>query len=61
MLKADRNIFSGLFIIHKKYGFSLSEMLQFSPGPVAPSIANADGTIFKTMKSKLLNEIEKDF
>lgn len=60
ILKADRNIFSGLLVIHEKRGISLSDVLKFSLGPVAWSLANVDGTIFKTVKSRLFDEIEKD-
>ena len=59
VLKADRNIFSRLLVIREKRGISLNEVLQFSLGPVAWSLASVDGTVFKTMKSKLLDEIEK--
>ena len=40
ILKADRNIFSRLLVINEKCGIGLREVLKFSLGPIAWSLAN---------------------
>ena len=56
----DSNIFSRLLFIREKRGISLSEVSKFFLGLVAWLLVNVDGTIFKTVKLKLFDEIEKD-
>ena len=60
ILKADRSMFSRLLVINEKHGISLRKVLEYSLGPIAWSLANVDGTISKTVKSKLFDEIEKE-
>lgn len=58
ILKADRNTFSRLLLVRKKCGISRAKCYSFLD-TVALSLANVDRTIFKTVKSKLFDEIEK--
>lgn len=41
-------------------GISLKDVLKFSLGPVSWSLANVDGSIYKSVKSKLLQSLEKE-
>ncbi|CAB4021755.1 Hypothetical predicted protein [Paramuricea clavata] len=59
-LKADRHIFARLLVIRGKRDVSLKEVLTYSLGPIPWSLATADGSFVKTVKSKLLDAIEKD-
>ena len=59
-LKADRDTFARLLVICGKREISLKEVLTYSLGPIPWSLATADGSFSKTVKSKLLDAIEKD-
>ncbi|CAB4012350.1 Hypothetical predicted protein [Paramuricea clavata] len=59
-LKADRDIFARLLVICGKREISLSDVFAFSLGPIPWSLATLDGSLTKTVKSKLLNAIEND-
>ena len=59
-LKADRNVFARLLIVCGKREISLKEVLSYSLGPIPWSLATSDGNFAKTVKSKLLDAIEKD-
>ena len=59
-LKADRDIFARLLVICSKRNVSLKEVLTYSLGPIPWSLATADGGFVKSVKSKLLDTIEKD-
>ena len=54
-IKTDRRIFARMLVIRRKRSINLREVLQYSLGPVAWALANGDGTIHKTVKSKVLN------
>lgn len=58
-LKADRDVFARLLVICGKREVSLKEVLIFSLGPIPWSLATSDGGFVKTVKSKLLEAIEK--
>ena len=60
MLKADRDIFARLLVICSKRNVSLKEVLTYSLGRIPLSLATADGGFVKSVKSKLLDTIEKD-
>ena len=59
-LKADRDIFARLLVICSKRNVSLKEVLTYSLGRIPWSLATADGGFVKSVKSKLLDTIEKD-
>lgn len=59
-LKADRDIFARLLVICGKREVSLKEVVTYSLGPIPWSLATADGSFSKMVKSKLLDAIEKD-
>ena len=59
-LKADRDVFARLLIVCGKREISLKEVLSYSLGPIPWSLATLDGNFAKTVKSKLLDAIEKD-
>ena len=44
-----------MLVIQRKCSINLQEVLQYSLGPMLWALANGDGTIHKTVKSKLLN------
>ena len=41
-------------------GISLKQVLEASLGPISWSLTNTDGSIYKSVKSKLLQSLEKD-
>lgn len=59
-LKADRDIFARLLVICGKRNVSLKEVLTYSLGPIPWSLATGDGGFVKSVKSNLLDTIEKD-
>lgn len=58
LLKADRKMFARLLVIQRSRSVDLREVLQYSLGPIAWSLANEDGSIYKSVKSKLLDALE---
>ena len=58
VIRADRNLFARLLVIQEKREISLKELLRFSLGPIAWSLATPTGTIYKSVKSKLLASLE---
>ena len=60
MLKADHDIFARMLVICGKRNVLLKEVLTYSLGPIPWSLATADGDFVKSVKSKLLDTIEKD-
>ena len=58
-IRADRDLFGRLLVIREKRGIETKELLKYSLGPIALSLANTNGTIYKTDKSKLLHKLEK--
>ena len=59
-LKADRDIFARLLVICGKRNVSLKEVLTYSLGPIPWSLATGNGGFVKSVKSNLLDTIEKD-
>ena len=59
IIRADCSLFGRLLIIRGKCGISMNEVLQYSLGPIAWSLATPDGSIFKSVKSKLLTKSEE--
>ena len=49
IIRADRSLFGRLLIIPEKRGISMNEVLQYSLGPIAWSLATPDGSIFKSV------------
>ena len=60
-LKEDGHIFARLLVICGKHNLLMKEILTYSLGPNQWSLATADGGFVKSVKSKLLDTIEKDF
>ena len=56
---ADRALFARLLVIREKRGVSIKELLQYSLGSIAWSLAKPEGNIFKSVKSKLQNALEE--
>ena len=59
MLKADRDLFARLLVVAHTRGMDLQEVFKYSLGPLPWSLASADGSICKTVKSKLLETLIK--
>ena len=59
VIRADRELFARLLIIREKRGISIKELLKYSLGPIAWSLATPQGNIFKSVKSKLLKALEE--
>ena len=47
-----------ILILQEKRSISTRELLKYSLGPIAWSLATPEGSIYKSVKSKLLNELE---
>ena len=58
-LRSDQDAFAWLLLIQKDRDIDLKETLQFELTPLPLSLANANGTLSKTVKSKLLAELSK--
>ena len=59
VIRADRELFARLLIIREKRGINIKELLKYSLGPIAWSLATPQGNIFKSVKSKLLKDLEE--
>lgn len=59
-IRADRDLFGRLMVIRERRGIQTKDLLQYSLGPIAWSLANTNGSIYKTDKSKLLHKLEND-
>ena len=46
--------------LHLFSGISLTQVLQFSLGPISRSLANTDGSIYRFLKFKLLQYVETE-
>ena len=59
-LKADQNLLSRMLAIAQVRSdcFNLRNVLKFSLGPISYSLANVNGTLVRTTKSKLLELLE---
>ena len=58
-IRADRDLFGRLLVIREKQGIETKKLLKYSLGSIAWSLANTNGTMYKTDKSKLLCKLEK--
>jgi len=58
IIKADRSFFARILILQEKRNISTKELLKYSLGPIAWSLATPEGSIYKSVKSKLLNALE---
>ena len=56
---SDRDTFAQLLLIQKDHDIDFKETLQFELTPLPLSLANADGELSKTAKSKLFAELSK--
>ena len=59
-LKADQDVFARLLVICGKCDVSLRAVLKYSLGPIPWFMATADGAFVRTVKSNLLDAVEKD-
>lgn len=57
MLKADRNLFARLLIAAQTRNMDLREVFSHSLGPLSWSLASSDGSLCKTVKSKLFESL----
>ena len=60
ILKADRNLFARMTVIAQTRSMDMQEVLKHPLGPLPWSLASTDGTIAKTVKSKLAELVEKN-
>ena len=56
----DRSLYARLLVISRSRDIELEAILQYPLSTVSLPLANADGTLAKTVKSKLLHAIEAD-
>ena len=56
-VKSDRNTFARLLVIQQKRDIDIRKVVQFELSSLLLSIANEDGTLFKSQKSKLFNYV----
>ena len=59
-LNASSDMFNRLLIIGKSRDIDLEELLSYALSPVPMSLGTTDGTPCKTVKAKLMHELEKD-
>ena len=57
ILKADRDLFARLIVTAQTRKTDLREVFTYSLGPVPWSLASADGSLCKSVKSKLLESV----
>ena len=57
MLKADRDLFARLLVVARTRDMDLREAFKYSLGPLPWSLTSADGSLCKTVKSKLLESL----
>ena len=60
ILKADRKIFARLTVIAQTCELDMQNVLKYELGPILWSIAATDGTVAKTVKSKIVEVLEKN-
>ena len=58
ILKADRDLFAHLLVVAQTRDMDLREVFKYSLGPLPWSLASADGSLCKTVKSKLQESLE---
>ena len=59
VIRADHALFARLLVIREKHGVSIKELLQYSLGPIAWSLATPEGNILKVCEIKLQNALEE--
>ena len=59
MIRAHRALLARLLVIRKKREVSMNDFLRYSLGPVAWSLVNPFGNVYKSTKSDLLTCFEK--
>ena len=59
-IKSDRQTFARLLMVQQNRNIDIKHVLNYELGSVPHSIANQDGTLRKSVKSKLLDFLEKD-
>ena len=57
MLKADRDLFACLLVVTQTRDMDLQEVFKYSLGPLPWSLASVDGSLCRTVKSKLLETL----
>ena len=60
MLKADKNLFGMMAVISHSRNLDMKEVLSHPLGSIPWSLATADGTLRKTNKAVLSNNLEKE-
>ena len=60
VLKSTRELFGRLLVIGQSRDISLNNLLKYPPNPLPLSIATPDGSLVKTVRSKLLKVIEEE-
>ena len=60
MLKADKNLFGMMAVISYSRNLDMKEVLSHPLGSIPWSLATADGTLRKTTKAVLSNNLEKE-
>ena len=60
MLKADKNLFGMMAVISHSRNLDMKEVLSHALGSIPWSLATADGTLRKTNKAVLSNNLEKE-
>ena len=60
MLKADKNLFGMMAVISYSRNLDMKEVLSHPLGSIPWSLATADGTLRKTNKAVLSNNLEKE-
>ena len=58
IIQADQCFFGRILILQEKGSISTRELLKYSLGPIAWLHATPEGSIYKSVKSKLLNVLE---
>ena len=58
IIQADRSLFARFLILQEKRSISTRELSKYSLGPIAWSLATPEGSIYKSVQSKLLNVLE---
>ena len=59
VIRADRDLFARLFVIRDKREISMKDLLRYSLGPFAGSLATPITNVYKSTKSDLLTCLEK--
>ena len=60
VLKADKNLFARLAIVAQIRNLDMRNVLTYSLRPVSWALANPDGSLTKTMKSKVMHLLEEN-